>query len=149
MNEVFIQLLTATIGTLGFALIFNLPKRYMFFSCLGGLLSWAAFLLFSQWIESLFLTALIASFIAGIYAELMAGFLKAPSTLFLITAVIPLIPGSSLYYTMNAAVSANSAAFSLYSSRTTEYALGIAIGISVALMFAGVLRSRKKAIHNA
>ncbi len=149
MKEIFVQLLTATIGTFGFALVFNFPRRHIFFACFGGLLGWAAFLIFSQWVSSVFLVTLLASLIAGIYAEIMAGFRKAPSTMFLITAVIPLIPGASLYYTMNAAVSANSSAFSLYSSLTTEYALGIAIGISAALMLAGVLRSRKKTVHRA
>ena len=56
---------------------------------------------------------------------------KAPTTLFVIPAVVPLIPGSTIYYTMNAVVNANTDGFSHYGSLTVQYALSIAAGISV------------------
>lgn len=52
-------------------------------------------------------------------------------TIFFISGIIPLVPGSSLYYTMSAIVHGDSEAASYYSSRTIQYAFAIAAGISV------------------
>ena len=47
---------------------------------------------------------LLASILITIYAELCARRLKTPNTVFLMSAVIPLVPGSKLYTTMVYAV---------------------------------------------
>ena len=51
---------------------------------------------------------MIASFLGavfcGLWSELWARRLRQPATVFLISAVIPLIPGNALYQTMNSLV---------------------------------------------
>ena len=53
---------------------------------------------------------------------------------------VPLIPGSSLYYTMSAAVSGNTREISEYGSLTLQYALSIAAGISIVWTFCSIWR---------
>ena len=53
---------------------------------------------------------------------------NAPSTPFFITAAIPLIPGSTLYYCMNAVVSNDLPAAEHFGEQTFLAALGIAGG---------------------
>ena len=79
----------------------------------------------------IFISGFVASAFAAVYSEVLAFLKKAPTTLFVIPAVVPLIPGSTLYYTMNAVVNANTDGFSHYGSLTVQYALSIAAGISV------------------
>lgn len=57
--------------------------------------------------------------------EVLARWLKAPSTLFFIVAMIPLIPGSTLYYSMSCAVYGQLAQASIYGLQTFQCALGI------------------------
>ena len=102
MIQVFSQLLSAALGSVGFGLIFNLNRRYLPAAGVGGLLAWLAYLLAANTLHSVFLANLLAGFCAALYAEILARCCNAPSTPFFITAAIPLIPGSTLYYCMNA-----------------------------------------------
>ncbi|MBD4336667.1 threonine/serine exporter, partial [Xanthomonas citri pv. citri] len=45
MIQVFSQLLSAALGSVGFGLIFNLNRRYLPAAGVGGLLAWLAYLL--------------------------------------------------------------------------------------------------------
>ena len=130
MKAVLIQLLTAFTGSLGFSLMFGLRRRYLAAAALGGLLSWGLVLLLEGLGLTSFLSALLASAFAVVYAELLARAYRSPATLFLVPAIIPLVPGSSLYYAMSCAVRGDLGAASQYSSQTLEYGLAIAAGIS-------------------
>ncbi len=94
-----IQLLSGAAGSVGFGLIFNLRKKYLPLVAAGGFLGWLVYLLCSRYIwEGVFLPTLAASFATAIFAEVLARVCRAPSTLFFLTAVIPLVPGRTLYY---------------------------------------------------
>ena len=93
MIQVFSQLLSAALGSVGFGLIFNLNRRYLPAAGVGGLLAWLAYLLAANTLHSVFLANLLAGFCAALYAEILARCCNAPSTPFFITAAIPLIPG--------------------------------------------------------
>ncbi len=66
----------------------------------------------------IFFPSLAASAFGALYAEVLARWLKAPSTLFFIVAMIPLIPGSTLYYSMSCAVYGQRAQASIYGLQT-------------------------------
>ena len=143
MKDILIQLLTALVGSLGFSLVFGLRRRYLPAAALGGLLSWGLFLLLEALSLPGFLSALLASAFAVVYAELLAKGFRSPATLFLVPAIIPLVPGSSLYYAMSCAVRGDLGAARSYSSLTLEYALAIAAGISFVIA-ARELRSPRR-----
>lgn len=126
-----IQLITAFLGSLGFALIFNLGKRYIIPASVGGFLCWGAYLLIDVFSGGVFLPSLVASAVAALYAEIVARFLKVPATVIFVSAIIPLIPGSSLFYTMSHAVSGDAHLFGVYGMNTLNYVLGITCGISL------------------
>ena len=128
MIQVFSQLLSAALGSVGFGLIFNLNRRYLPAAGVGGLLAWLAYLLAANTLHSVFLANLLAGFCAALYAEILARCCNAPSTPFFITAAIPLIPGSTLYYCMNAVVSNDLSAAEHFGEQTFLAALGIAGG---------------------
>ena len=141
--EVIIQLVTAFFGSLGFALLFGLPRRYLLPAALGGMLSWGVYVLLRLGLSSAFLCCLAASAFAVVYAEVLARFLRTPATLFVIPAVIPLVPGSSLYYAMSCVVQRDLETARAYGTETLEFALAIAAGMSFVLAIRE-LRTRKK-----
>ena len=124
MIQVFSQLLSAALGSVGFGLIFNLNRRYLPAAGVGGLLAWLAYLLAAN----------------TLYAEILARCCNAPSTPFFITAAIPLIPGSTLYYCMNAVVSNDLSAAEHFGEQTFLAALGIAGGMAIAWCLADLSR---------
>ena len=126
-----VQLVTGSLGSLGFALIFRQRARYLPLAALGGLLNWGIYLLLYHLTSALFLSCLVASAAAAIYSELLAKRLHAPTTVFLVPAVIPSIPGSNLYYTMQAAVAGSFSLVAENALATATWAFGIAGGISI------------------
>lgn len=68
MIQVFSQLLSAALGSVGFGLIFNLNRRYLPAAGVGGLLAWLAYLLAANTLRSVFLANLLAGFCAALYA---------------------------------------------------------------------------------
>ena len=140
MMQIFSQLLSAALGSVGFGLIFNLNRRYLPAAGVGGFLAWLAYLLASDALHGIFLANLLAGFCAALYAEVLARCLNAPSTPFFITSAIPLIPGSTLYYCMAAVVSSDPAAAEHFGGSTFLAALGIASGMSIAWCLADLSR---------
>ncbi len=143
MRETVIQLLSAFVGALGFALIFGMRRRYLFAASLGALLGWGVYLLADWLLGNTFLPSLAAAAFALSYSEIMAKVLKTPATLFVIPGIIPLVPGGSLFYAMSYAVHRDMENARYYGARTLETALAIAAGISIVLAIRE-LRTRRQ-----
>lgn len=86
---------------------FHIKKKYLPLAAVGGFLSWLVFLLGKEFWGNVFLPTLMAGFVTDVYAEILARICKETSTSFFVTSVIPLIPGSTLYYCMNSIVEGN------------------------------------------
>lgn len=128
MSE-FLQLLTAFIGTLGFGILFHIRGRKLWLAALGGLYAWTAFLALGYFIESEPVRYFLVSMLTTLYAEVLARVVKTPTTTFVIVSLIPLIPGSGLYYTMANALSGNSEGFMERGVYTLELSLALSLGI--------------------
>ena len=138
-----VQIAAAFFGSLGFALLFGLRRRYLLPAALGGMLSWGLCLLLERLLSSPFLACFAASAFSMLYAELLSHLMFSPTTLFVIPAIIPLVPGSSLYYAMSSAVQRDLTSAREYGSQTLELALAIAAGMSFVLA-CKELRTRRK-----
>lgn len=126
-----IQIITALLGSLGFSLLFGLRPRYLLLASLGGGICWAFYQFCLQSGLSVFVTCFAASAFSAIYGEILARIMKAPAPLFFIPTIIPLIPGSLLYYTMRSAVQGNLDAAAVHGIQTLQTALAIAAGVSL------------------
>lgn len=128
-----LHLITAGIGALGFSLLFNVRKELLGAAALGGLLDWGVYMAAECFFGGVFIPSVVAAAFASIYAEAMARIKKTPATVLYIPALIPLIPGGSLYYTMSYAVLSQWAQVKSYGASTAYCALGIAVGMSIVL----------------
>lgn len=131
LKEYIIQIITAGLGAGGYSILFNIRRDKLFYASAGGALSWLIYILTSQVTANAFITNMAAAAFATLYSELLARIKKAPTTVFLIPSVIPMIPGGGLFYTMSAVISNDPVLFEKYSVSTIETALGISIGIMV------------------
>ena len=138
-----IQLAMAFVGSLGFCMMFRLRAGLLVPASLGGLFCWAVYLTGAQYVEGIFLPSFIASAFAATYAEVLARKLKAPATLFLIPAVVPLVPGSGLYYTISYAVQGDLEVSAGYGTQTLQFVLGIACGMCIIWALFTTVRPRK------
>ena len=128
MSEM-IQVLCAGFGTFGFSILFRVRAPHLPVAALGGVLSWTCYLLVSRAGGTIFFTTLISAMAVCLWAETMARLRKAPATVFLVPGIIPLIPGSALYYAMDGLVSKDMSTFVAKGGETLFVAVGIAGGI--------------------
>lgn len=122
-----IQLVAAFLGSLGFAIVLKIKGKQIIYAGIGGLITWMVYLLVYNQVESYFIGNLVAAIFVAVYAEVMARKNKAPATIFLTAAAVPLIPGGSLYYTMFGVVSQNEEMF--IESGTTAIVISLAIAL--------------------
>ena len=134
MFEIILELFYALTGSLGFSLLFNLRKEHLATAVLGGTAEWAVYMA-AEWFfgDGVFLPSVAAAAFAAVYAEVVARVKHAPATVFYIPALVPMIPGGSLYYTMSYAVRSDWEQVNLYAGRTMYCAVGIAVGLSLVL----------------
>lgn len=147
-----IQLATALTGSLGFALIFRAKAKYLPAEALLGCFAQLIYLLTIFWGGSDLTAAILATTSAGVLAEILSKIADTPLPVFLLPGIIPIVPGSALYYAMYALVSGDYGGFSHFAGITLRVASGIAIGsvfasiltVWTARSIAASVRIRKK-----
>ena len=124
-----IQLISCTIGCIGYASWFKIRGKKILYSGVGAFLTWGIYLLVYAWYPNNFSAIVAAScFVAG-YAFIMSRIDHAPSTVFLTASVFPLMPGARLYYLMYGVVSRNFSMAAEHARVLLETCLGIAFWI--------------------
>lgn len=73
----------------------------------------------------------VVAILITIYSEIWARILKTPATTVLMPTVIPLIPGGSLYYAMDAALRRDMPQFIVKGQAAIGLAIALAAGIMV------------------
>lgn len=149
MEEKFIQILAGTIGALGFSLLFNIRGRKLIPAAFGGFLSWSIFVAFEPIFADEAVRYVIAMAILTFYAEVMARKAKCPATVFQVSGAIPLIPGGSLYYTINYAMLGQWDKFFNKAVDTFLLMVAIAVGILSAMTFLNITRYFKDRLVKA
>lgn len=146
-NNEFLQIIAGFIGSLGFAILYNIRGKRLLFAALGGLFSWGLFIIFNKIIPNEALNYFLVAFIISVYAEIMARVIKTPTTTFITTSLIPLIPGGSLYYTMTYAFESDIERFIQKAIYTLQLASALALGIIVATTLTKLLINFKNIKH--
>lgn len=132
---IIINSLYAFIATFGFCILFNIRGKNLFYTSLGGGVTWFFYLLADHISSSNIFALFIASIVAGIYSEIMARVLKSPVTTFSICAIIPLVPGGGMYNTMLQLIQGNVNNSLTTGLATLSSAGAIAVGILLASSF--------------
>ena len=137
--EIALELLAAAAGSLGFSVLFNIRGKKLVAVTLGGAIGWAVFLLLSFFGMDEPIAYFLVALLVSIYAEGMARLLKAPATIFVAPSLVPLIPGSSLYYTMAYALGGDSTRFLEKAGSALALASALAAGIVISAVLARLL----------
>jgi len=126
----------------------NLRGKTLIFASVGGGIGWVFYLLSSP-VHSDIMQYFIATIAISIYAEMMARILKMPVTGFLLVALLPMVPGGGIYYTMEYCVIGNNAMFIETGLHTMGIAGALAMGIllvsSIVRLWTTVVTQNKRA----
>ncbi len=110
--ELFKQIVLHSIGafggTLGYAFLLNAPLCTVLPASLTGLLGYVLYeLLMNLMGLGMIFSYFIATVVIAIICEIEARVMRMPSTIFLLTALVPLVPGYTFYCAMLAIVEHN------------------------------------------
>lgn len=142
--HIILQIITAFLGALGFALLYQVSKEKLFWAALGGLLCWLMYLLCGIVSDSDVVRFFFASVVVTFYAEFMARRKKTPATVFLGPGTIPLIPGGSLYQTLAYCFSGAWEQAFLQGLQTILLAVAISCGILMTMTIMQVAGRKKE-----
>jgi len=124
-----VQLIAGMISCVGFAYLFNCPQKHIFHSALAGGLGWVAYYYTSTWGFSMMTATLAGTIALSICCEIFARRFKDAVTVFTVPAILPLVPGAGVYYTLLAVIEGDFELAIIKGFNTLGCAMSIAIGI--------------------
>lgn len=130
------------LASLGFAIIFNIPKNKALVAGLVGGMGGLCYGLITTIGISNISAMLITSIFFSTLSEILARVLKCPSTMFSICALIPFVPGSKIYLSMVEIINRNLNLALEYGLSTIFEASALVIGMMIT---ASIFKAIKKA----
>ena len=141
----FKQFIFAYISTIGFSILFNMPKNAILKSGFNGALGWLIYQSFNINLSSSPIIAVFWSSISvSIIGEFFAMKYKKPATVFIIPGIVPLVPGAGMYYTMLAITERRFIDAANLGNETLFIAASISIGIIISSSISKIFRNRNK-----
>lgn len=129
MQYIIIQSIASAFATLSFSILFNIRGKFLIWSSIGGGIGWFFYKIVLTSSNSNNLAMFTSAVIFSAYAEILARKLKTPVTTILVSGLIPLVPGSGMYYTMSSAVNGNVMETWNFALTTFASAGSIALGV--------------------
>lgn len=123
-----IEVIGAFFATLFFSIMFNVSKNQLLFCGLNGAIGWLVYLLTLE-MDSIILSSFLGALTVSILAQVLAKTRKTPVTVFLISGIIPLVPGAILYKTIYYIVAEDYNMSSYYGIQSLQIAGAIAVAI--------------------
>ena len=136
-----VQIIAALVGSVGFAIFFKMKGRQIALAGIGVAVTWMVYLFVQSFVTGYFVPYFAAAVFVAVYAEIMARINRAPATIFLTAAAVPLIPGGSLYYTMAGLVNKDEVLFTQSGEAAIVIALAIAMGFVVVAVITRYIRA--------
>ena len=123
-----LNLLLASTGSLAFAILYNVPRKFYLCAAFTGMSGW-----FCYYVIVPFTDTAVASFFGAVgvvlVSRIFAVWKKCPITVFLISGIFPLVPGAGVYYTMYYLVSNELTLAAIKGLESLKIAFGIVLGI--------------------
>ena len=136
-----LQCLYAALSCFGFCGILGVRRgKYIAAACIAAGAAWAVYLAAAALPEAA--RYLIATAACALMAEICARIFRVPATVFLLVAIIPMVPGGGLYYTMEALLSGNQALCAQLGIQTGAAAAAIAVGASLVTSLMRICKPR-------
>jgi len=142
--QIAIEVISAYVATTFFGVLFSVPRSRILISGIGGAIGWLAYSIGLVNGLSITFSAFIAALCVSSFAEIAARILKNPVTLYLITGILPFVPGAGMYKMMMAAIEKRFFDAAFVSFETLQTSGAIAIGIIVISSIMKIITFSKK-----
>ncbi len=123
--------ISCLLGACAVGIMFNCALKKILVGVGNILVTFVIYLVLEYFYGDVFVDSFVPTLFAAFVAEILARVFKAPSTIFLVPAIIVFVPGGSLYYAMNGIVTGDLEIAAQWGKAAGLTLLGIAVGISV------------------
>ncbi len=136
-----VQLLAAYVGTVAFAVLFGVPRKYYLDSGLCGMLGWLLYLILVNHTGlSVANVVFFATVLVTFTAMVLAIVRKCPITVYLICGIFPLVPGAGIFWTTYNVVSEQLGA----ALHTGVTALKVTVAIAFGIILVAELNGKNR-----
>ena len=144
----YLPCLYAFLACIGFSLLFNIHGISGMLICAGGgALGWLVYLLTAPLAGSDITQSFFAALVISTWSEVMARLRRCPVTSYLLVALFPLVPGGGIYYTMEHAMSGETALFLDSLLHTLGLAGALAVGVLLVASLARLAANYQNRLH--
>ena len=133
LGRLALQFLLAGAGTLSFAILFACPRRTLPYCGLVGAVGWFVYETAILFGLEAFAASLLAVIPLTLLARIFAVALQTLATIFLLTAIFPLVPGAGIYYTAYYFIQGSNDLAVANGISTFKIAVALAVGIALVL----------------
>lgn len=143
--ELLVRLIASFIGSCSFAVVFKINKRHLLYVGFLGFITYFVYDLVMYLMPSAFAAAFVSTTVATVCGEVLARKNHAPTIVYLVTGLIPTVPGADSYYCMKYLLEQDMTRAMEKLVSTVQVALGIAGGIVVVSIAFGIISDRLEA----
>lgn len=144
MSSPLIQIIAAGLSGCAFAVIFHIRPKIMPVVFAGAALSWITFLAAEKVFDVRTTSMAAAAAMVTVYSEIAARVVRMPVSVIYAPAIIPLVPGSHLYYCIRGFVTNIHEDFTEYGKLLLVDTLGIVLGSIIVLTFVSAITAKRK-----
>ena len=134
-----LQFVAGLMATIGYALIFNQPRRHLAATVLAGAAGWILYLYAVSLGTGEAFSCFLSAFLVTVLSQLFARLLKDPVMIFCIPGIMPIVPGAAMYRTMRAFIEHDMAQAAAAGYSAITMAAAIALGLLAASSLAHIL----------
>lgn len=132
MSGILWETLISSIGTAAFSVLFQVrPKHYAVCGLVGGL-SWLMYRITTLYSHSTILATFVAALVVTLCSRWFATLRRTPTVIFLVCGILPLVPGSAIYYSAYYMFWERGVQSASYAGLTLKLGIAIALGILLA-----------------
>ena len=130
MWEILANMIGSFVGTIAYAVLFNVPRRFYLGCGVSGMTGW---MLSKFVVEYTTLSSAVASFLGTMGVVLVSRMLtvrlKCPITVFMVSGIVSLVPGAGVYFTAYYLVTNQLTLAAQKGLESVKIAFGIVLGI--------------------
>ncbi len=125
------QILGAFFAVVSLAVVMSVPKKFLFFTGIVGAIGWSIYLICVKMNTTILFASFCAAIVISLLSHTFARIFKTPVTVFLISGITPLVPGTGMYRTVYSMITNDYKMASEYLIYTLQIAGVIAIAILI------------------
>lgn len=139
-----IQIVGAFLAVISFAVILEMPKRFVLYAGFIGAGGWFLYLFVSQNGHSVIMAAFVSTLAVAFISHIFARVFKAPVTVFLVAGILPSVPGTSIYRSVYYLINNNGGLTDFYLVETLQISGSIAVAIFIMDSLFRLFQKRQK-----